>query len=128
MGKRLGLVALVALALAAACGIPDVGRGPPRMCVHFPVGHPEPPAPQLDVLFVVDDGPGMAAKADRLASGLAPFLGFLARTDDVHVGVIASSLGGMGGDLCPEEGPTNGRAHLRTRGPSGAVVPGGLHA
>jgi hypothetical protein len=45
---------------------------------------------------------------------------------DMHVGVISSSLGGHGADVCSPAYPSwnetqNDRAHLLTRGPSGAV-------
>ncbi len=48
--------------------------------------------------------------------------------DDVHVGVITTSLGGHGGDICSPASsywnPTqNDAGHLITRGPNGAVVP-----
>ena len=43
---------------------------------------------------------------------------------DLHVGVLTSSLGNRGGDVCPEEGnpQTNDRAHLVTRMASGGTV------
>ncbi|HSO35675.1 MAG TPA: hypothetical protein VLT33_24270 [Labilithrix sp.] len=31
---------------------------------------------------------------------------------DMHIGIISSSLGTMGGDVCPDTGRTNDRAHL----------------
>ncbi|MBX3210958.1 MAG: hypothetical protein KF850_02900 [Labilithrix sp.] len=42
---------------------------------------------------------------------------------DLHVGVLTSSLGGRGGDVCPESNPQNDdRAHLVTRTASGGTV------
>ena len=43
---------------------------------------------------------------------------------DLHVGVLTSSLGNRGGDVCPEVGnpQTNDRAHLVTRSASGGTV------
>jgi len=41
----------------------------------------------------------------------------------VHVGVVSSSLGSMGGDVCPDGGRANGFAHLSTTGPGEVAVP-----
>lgn len=41
---------------------------------------------------------------------------------DMHVGVVSTSLGGMGGDVCADDGPTNGAAHLRTTAKGGRPV------
>jgi hypothetical protein len=83
------------------------------------------PASKVDVLFVVDNSAFMAAKSERLAKSVGTLLRDVARVGDVHVGVIASSLGTMGGDVCSPVNPeSDGRAHLRERGPDGLVVPG----
>ncbi|MFO0550308.1 MAG: hypothetical protein U0271_18080 [Polyangiaceae bacterium] len=42
---------------------------------------------------------------------------------DIHVGLISSSLGALGGGLCPNTPPNNDFAHLLTRDDAGGVVP-----
>ena len=108
-------------------------------------------ASKVDLLLVVDNSPSMSDKQELLrkslpdlltrlvsprcvdalgtvvgsavngacASGLLEF----APVKDLHVGVISSSLGGRGGDLCAEVAPTNDEAHLLQRGVDGAPVP-----
>jgi len=44
---------------------------------------------------------------------------------DLHVGIVTSSFGNRGGDVCPELNPrTNDRAHLVNLGPNGTPLPG----
>jgi hypothetical protein len=38
---------------------------------------------------------------------------------DMHIGIISSSLGGFGGDVCPDSGRANDRGHLLTFGDGG---------
>lgn len=74
-------------------------------------------ATKVDLLLVVDDSAAMADKQQLLADALPAFLNRLAdATEDIHVGVIGTSLGGMGGDVCSNLGAQNGRARLRTTG------------
>jgi hypothetical protein len=40
---------------------------------------------------------------------------------DMHIGIVSSSLGSFGGDICPNEGRYNDRAHLLAAGPQGDV-------
>jgi hypothetical protein len=83
------------------------------------------PASKVDVLFAVDNSSSMGAKSTALASSVGTLLRDLARVGDVHVGVVTSSLGNFGGDVCDPANPaTNGHAHLQTTGPTGAPVPG----
>ncbi len=83
------------------------------------------PASKVDLLLVVDNSAGMEDKSSRLATSIGTLLRNVATTGDVHVGVISSSLGNFGGDVCPTGNPeTNGHAYLRTKGPNGAAVPG----
>jgi len=42
---------------------------------------------------------------------------------DMHVGVITSSLGSFGGDVCPEEGRFNDKAHLLNIKADGGDIP-----
>lgn len=61
-------------------------------------------ANKVDVLLAIDNSPNMAAKAEMLAKGLPAFLGQVAeKTPDIHLGVITSSLGDAGGDVCPTD-------------------------
>lgn len=92
---------------------PDVEEGPPKI----------KSANKVDVLLVVDNSASMSAKAQLLAKSLPTLTKQVAATGDVHLGVISSSLGSMGGDVCPETGNTNMRAHLSTRGENGDPLP-----
>lgn len=83
------------------------------------------PASKIDVLFVVDDSASMGDKQDVLAGSLTTFLSTLARTKDLHVGFITSSLGTFGSDVC-DDTSKNARAHLqnpRSASPDGAPTP-----
>lgn len=87
-------------------------------------------AEKLDILFVVDNSTKMAPKHPHLASAAAELLGRLAEPrcvdgedatlaegcpegqhreffpmHDMHVGVISSSIGSQGGDICAPESP-----------------------
>ena len=78
----------------------------------FP-GDPEPPG-KLDILLVVDDSPGtiMADKQALFEIAIGELIDeLLPRIDDVHVGVITTSLGSNGADSCTEPAQ-NGRARL----------------
>ena len=82
-------------------------------------------ASKVDLLLVVDNSASMADKAQVLSTSVGTLLRRVVTggANDVHVGVISSSLGSFGGDLCPDSGEHNGRAHLRTIGADGNVVP-----
>lgn len=84
------------------------------------------PASKVDLLLVVDDSQAMADKSSRLASSIGTLVRNVATVGDVHVGVISSSLGSFGGDICDVtfQPTVNGRAYLRKTGPDGAIVPG----
>lgn len=92
---------------------PDVEEGPPKIKV----------ASKVDILLVVDNSASMADKARLLAQSLPSLVKRVSATNDVHLGVISSSLGSVGGDVCPDIGNTNMRAHLSTRGEDGAPLP-----
>jgi hypothetical protein len=96
-------------------GDADGGQGPQADV-------PLVPASKVDVLLVVDDSASMGDKGMVLASSLKTLLAEVSRTNDVHLGVVSSSLGSMGGDVCPDDGVKNGSAHLHTRGANGADV------
>jgi hypothetical protein len=82
-------------------------------------------ASKLDLLLVVDDSAAMADKAEFLAQSIGTLLTSASTlVDDIHVGVITSSLGAMGGDICGDTATSNRRAHLSRVSPQGAVVPG----
>jgi hypothetical protein len=69
---------------------------------------------KVDILLAIDNSQSMKAKATVLANSLGTFLTTLAgRTSDIHLGVITSSLGNFGGDVCPAQNPNaDMRAHL----------------
>jgi hypothetical protein len=88
---------------------------------------PHPPflttTDKVDVLFVVDNSSSMGDKANMLASSIDGALRKIAPLADLHVGVVTTSLGSMGGDVCPNTpGPFNGQARLSTAAPGGGVV------
>lgn len=130
---------------------PDAGATPPPGDAGDDPGPaPLTSSSKIDVLFVVDDSASMADKAGLLADSLGTLLRRLATPScvdaqgrvvgvsaggacasgalefapiaDAHVGVITSSLGSMGGDVCPNGGNFNRLAHLQTSGPGGAPV------
>ena len=73
-----------------------------------------------DLLLEVDDSASMGPKAAVFADLVASLVRKLAVADDMHIGVITTSLGSMGGDVCAES--TNRRAHLVTRTRKGEPV------
>jgi hypothetical protein len=79
-------------------------------------------ASKVDLLLVVDNSASMGDKAKLLGASLSPLLKKVAEAGDVHFGVISSSLGTMGGDLCGSSGDQNGLAHLSTVGPDKAPL------
>jgi len=96
-----------------AAGSPD-GSGPPSLI----------PASKVDVLLVVDNSASMGDKNKLLAASLGTFLTDAVRVGDLHLGVISSSLGNVGGDVCDPANPrTNDRAHLRNTDDANIIVP-----
>lgn len=102
---------------------------PPPDADASPPGKPNPDAfgattaSKVDVLFVVDNSATMADKQKVLAASLGTLLRRVAKPGaDVHAGVITSSLGTMGGDICEDTTAQNSRAHLSTIGPNDAPV------
>ncbi len=77
---------------------------------------------KVDLLFVVDNSSSMGDKTNMLASSIDGALRKIAPLSDLHVGVITSSLGSMGGDICPDTGSFNGFAHLSTAKLGGGTV------
>ena len=77
---------------------------------------------KVDLLLVVDNSASMSDKAQSLSASIGTLLRKVVPGRDVHVGVISSSLGTFGGDVCPNEGATNGLAHLRTVGADAAPI------
>ena len=106
---------------------------------------PPPPPPMLkvdkiDLLVMVDNSASMGDKQALLALALPELVtGLLARVQDVHVGVVSSSMGGAGAlDVCDgnatigaQEAPTltmfnrhnDDRAHLINRKKPDAQMP-----
>jgi hypothetical protein len=77
---------------------------------------------KVDLLLVVDNSASMSDKAQSLSASIGTLLRKVVPGRDVHVGVISSSLGTFGGDVCANSGPSNGLAHLRTVGPDDAPI------
>jgi hypothetical protein len=116
------------LVVAAACGGSTVSGGPPDVdagpdgATATPDGAapvddvdvPLVPASKLDILLVVDNSASMGDKAEKLAASVGTLIRAVSDLGDLHVGVVASSLGSFGGDVCPNEGAFNDHAHLRT--------------
>jgi hypothetical protein len=65
------------------------------------------PASKVDILLVVDNSASMADKAEKLATSVGTLIRAVADLGDLHVGVVASSLGSFGGDVCPNEANYN---------------------
>ena len=78
---------------------------------------------KVDILFVVDNSASMGDKASLLSASIGTLLRKVAPAGDVHVGVISSSLGGFGGDVCANSAPQSSLAHLGTTGPGSVPVP-----
>jgi hypothetical protein len=79
---------------------------------------------KVDLLLVVDNSASMGDKAKVLSTSIGTLLRKVVTAGDVHVGVISSSLGAMGGDVCQDSGKSNGFSHLSTTGPGDAPVAG----
>jgi len=77
---------------------------------------------KLDVLLMVDNSASMADKQDPLARTIGDLIKGLANADDVHVGVITSSLGGHGATLCEGTDGSDDHAHLIGKLPRGASL------
>ena len=77
---------------------------------------------KVDLLLVVDNSASMSEKGKALAASVGTLIKSLAATNDMHIGVIDTSLGTFGGDVCANGGTTNSLAHLHTNGPGGAVA------
>lgn len=140
IASLLGLSAVVTALALGACGgetvpqtAPDGGANPGPDPANVSDGstpglpdedRPLIPASKVDLLLVVDNSSSMSDKAKNLAASIGVLLRAVAKVGDVHVGVISTSLGSFGGDVCPNEGEFNGLSHLRTTGPGGVVVAG----
>jgi len=93
--------------------------GPPE-----DVDVPLVPASKIDLLLVVDNSASMGDKAARLSESVGTLIKAVGYLGDLHIGVLPSSLGSMGGDVCPNEGDFNLQAHLKTSGaaPNGVLA------
>jgi len=79
-------------------------------------------ASKVDILLVVDDSASMLDKTRRLAASLGTLVRGVAPAADVHLGVISTSLGAMGGDACDPTTQSRG-GRLSTVGADGQPVP-----
>jgi len=109
-------------------------------------------AGKVDLLFMIDNSASMGDKQEHLRRSIPDLVRRLvspncvdsagnvlgrsadgmctsgslefAPVDDLHVGVLTSSLGNGGGDVCSESNPrTNDRAHLVNRTATGQPIP-----
>jgi hypothetical protein len=112
--------------VASASTLDGGGGGDGDGCGGLPdEDRPLIPASKVDLLLAVDNSASMGEKAALLASSIGTLLRDVARVGDVHVGVVTSSLGNFGGDVCDANNPaTNGHAHLQATDVHGAPVPG----
>ncbi|MFO0740038.1 MAG: hypothetical protein U0270_29335 [Labilithrix sp.] len=86
-------------------------------------------ASKVDILLAVDNSAGMARKHEYFARSLSAFVQHVAAvTPDIHLGVITSSLGSFGGDVCDPSNPAkSSRARLQSKDRDGAsVTPNGV--
>ncbi|MBX3186389.1 MAG: hypothetical protein KF819_05205 [Labilithrix sp.] len=125
--------------LFSACGGATEGRGDPggggavpfedvdaSAATDNPIATGATVASKIDFLLVVDDSASMGDKAKLLAGSLGTLLRRVVPSRDVHLGVISTSLGSMGGDVCLSDGQA-ARAHLATtRGDGTTVAPNGV--
>ena len=81
----------------ASGGVAGMAGGPP-----VDIG-PQTKAAKLDVLFVVDNSVGMADKHAVLGASVPAFVTRLSKSStDIHFGVITTSIGGHGGQVCSD--------------------------
>jgi hypothetical protein len=82
-------------------------------------------ATKIDVLVAVDDSPGMGVKQALFANSFPTFLTDLANaktTNDIHIGVVTSSLGGDGPeDACGPEKNRHGHLVRTADVPDGVI-------
>lgn len=89
-------------------------------------GPPDTTSSKLDLLLMVDNSVSMGDKQQLLGQTIPDLIQQLESLQDVHVGIITSSLGGMGGNACLND-TSNGAqkedmAHLLGALPRGAAV------
>lgn len=113
---------------AAPVASADAGRDADVGAGDVEADKPLVPATKVDLLLVVDNSVAMDQKQLRLAESIGVLFRRLAEPSgghapirDIHVGVISSSLGTPGGDVCPPE--TDDKAHLLQRDGAGGLVP-----
>jgi hypothetical protein len=113
---------LLVAGLLGGCGASDAAQA--KRKAQPDAGATVEPASKVDLLLVIDNSANMQPKIDRFAASVGTLLREVARVGDVHVGVLTSSLGNFGGDVCDPANPeANGRAYLRDTGPSGEKIP-----
>jgi hypothetical protein len=82
------------------------------------------PAKKVDLLLAVDNSASMGDKSKLLSASIGTLIREVAKVGDVHVGVVSSSLGNFGGNVCDSGNPrTNDRALLRSTDENGTRVP-----
>ncbi len=104
-------------------GTEDAGDGGPQVRPN-PDAVGATTASKVDLLLVVDNSASMGDKAKLLSASIGTLLRRVVTAGDVHVGVVNTSLGGFGGDVCPDTGSQNSFGHLNTVGPGNVPVTG----
>jgi len=79
-------------------------------------------ANKLDVLLLLDNSSSMADKQGPLAGALPDLVRRLAGVQDLHVGVVTSSLGGHGAATCEDSEDSNDHAELLASRPRGKAT------
>lgn len=85
---------------------------------------------KLDLLLMVDNSSSMADKQNALSNTVADLVAGLSNVEDLHVGVITSSLGSHGATLCEGTEAADDQGHLIGKRPRGAALnlPQGFYA
>ncbi|MBI4704975.1 MAG: hypothetical protein HY744_28040 [Deltaproteobacteria bacterium] len=121
-------MSVLVAALAAGCGGVAVWDGHEHGTGGGGEGggssRPAWPIERLDLLLLVDNSRAMGDKQQVLKETLPDLVGGLVNfepIEDIHIGIVSSSIGGHGADACdPEKDPTqnfsvNDKAHLLSR-------------
>jgi hypothetical protein len=130
-----GLVALSALgSLAPACLDRPVAPQQPLTSRLSTKLYKNQRVDKIDLLFMIDNSASMADKQAILAEAVPDLVQRLVTPkvvngepefepiEDIHIGVITSSIGGHGSDACRERQTEHDMAHLIARNGSGGTV------
>jgi len=137
MWRRLGILPLITVPFLVHCSDFSTTDGPAPLGddagdggeggdgATGEVDPPLVPTDKVDILFVVDNSASMGDKQSLLATSVDSLLRRLVveqKITDIHVGIISSSLGPMGGDICSTDGRFDDHAHLLALKKGGGTV------